>query len=54
METLKSPGFDQLFFKGLIVGRVGYSEILFPEPVDLTGLLKLRELLGGVVQFRIG
>ncbi|KAE9404840.1 hypothetical protein BT96DRAFT_955485 [Gymnopus androsaceus JB14] len=52
METLKSSGFDQLSsFKDLVVGRVGYGEIHFLEPVDLTGLLKLGELLGGVVRF---
>ncbi|KAJ4479117.1 nucleoporin autopeptidase-domain-containing protein [Lentinula aciculospora] len=52
METLKASGFDQLSsFKDLIVGRVGYGEIHFLEPVDLTGLLKLGELLGGVIRF---
>ncbi|KAJ3985756.1 nucleoporin autopeptidase-domain-containing protein [Lentinula detonsa] len=52
METLKSSGFDQLSsFKDLVVGRVGYGEIHFLEPVDLTGLLKLGELLGGVIRF---
>ncbi|KAJ3928055.1 MAG: nucleoporin autopeptidase-domain-containing protein [Lentinula lateritia] len=52
MEKLKSSGFDQLSsFKDLVVGRVGYGEIHFLEPVDLTGLLKLGELLGSVIRF---
>ncbi|KAJ3816130.1 hypothetical protein F5880DRAFT_1512928, partial [Lentinula raphanica] len=52
LEVLKSSGFDQLSsFKDLVVGRVGYGEICFLDPVDLTGLLKLSELLGGVIRF---
>ncbi|KAJ3775689.1 nucleoporin autopeptidase-domain-containing protein [Lentinula raphanica] len=52
LEILKSSGFDQLSsFKDLVVGRVGYGEIRFLDPVDLTGLLKLSELLGGVIRF---
>lgn len=39
MEILKSSDFDQLSsFKDLVVGRVGYEEIRFLEPIDLTGL----------------
>ena len=37
-------------FKGLTVGRVGYGEIQFLEPVDLTSLPRLSALLGKVVQ----
>jgi len=33
------------------VGRVGYGEIQFLEPVDLTGLPKLGALLGELVRF---
>lgn len=36
--------------KNLVVGRIGYGEIHFLEPVDLTGLNKLRELYGDVVR----
>lgn len=52
LATLKQTGYDQLSsFTGLIVGRVGYGEIHFLEPVDLTGLPKLGALLGEVVRF---
>jgi nuclear pore complex protein Nup98-Nup96 len=52
IETLKSAGYEQLAaYKGLIVGRVGYGEIHFLEPVDLTGLPRLGALLGDVIRF---
>ncbi|KAF9464823.1 nucleoporin autopeptidase-domain-containing protein [Collybia nuda] len=52
LATLKQTGYDQLSsFNDLIVGRVGYGEIHFLEPVDLTGLPKLGALLGEVVRF---
>lgn len=50
--TLTKVGFDNLStFKDLVVGRVGYGEIHFLEPVDLTGLLKLKSLEGAVIKF---
>lgn len=52
LATLKKTGYDELSsFKDLIVGRVGYGQIHFLEPVDLTGLPKLGALLGEVVRF---
>ncbi|GLB34108.1 putative nucleoporin autopeptidase [Lyophyllum shimeji] len=52
LETLKRTGYDELSsFKDLVVGRAGYGEIQFLEPVDLTGLPKLGSLLGDVIRF---
>jgi len=52
LATLKKVGYDQLSsFEGLVVGRKGYGEIHFLEPVDLTGLPKLGSLLGEVIRF---
>ena len=52
LETLKNSGYEELLsFKGLVVGRVGYGQIEFLDPVDLTGLPKLGALLGEVVRF---
>lgn len=52
LATLKHAGYDELSsFKGLKVGRVGYGELHFLEPVDLTGLSKLGALLGEVIRF---
>lgn len=52
LATLKKASYDELSsFEGLVVGRVGYGEIHFLEPVDLTGLAKLGALLGEVVRF---
>lgn len=52
LPTLKKKGYDELSaFSGLVVGRKGYGEIHFLEPVDLTGLPKLGALLGEVVKF---
>ncbi|KAK7696147.1 hypothetical protein QCA50_000798 [Cerrena zonata] len=52
LAALKRKGYDELSsFEGLVVGRVGYGEIHFLEPVDLTGLQKLGALLGELVRF---
>lgn len=52
LEILKRKSYDELSsFEGLVVGRVGYGEIHFLEPVDLTGLPKLGALLGELVRF---
>jgi nuclear pore complex protein Nup98-Nup96 len=52
LQTLKKSGHGQLSAcEGLIVGRKGYGEIHFLEPVDLTGLPKLGALLGEVIKF---
>ena len=52
LQTLKNSGHDQLSVcEGLVVGRKGYGEIQFLEPVDLTGLPKLGALLGDVIRF---
>ncbi|KAF8646388.1 hypothetical protein AX16_007254 [Volvariella volvacea WC 439] len=52
LSVLKNAGYDELSsFNNLVVGRVGYGEIHFLEPVDLTGLSRLGALLGEVVRF---
>lgn len=52
LSTLKKAGHDDLSsYPSLIVGRRGYGEIHFLEPVDLTGLPKLGALFGDVVRF---
>ncbi|KAH7887490.1 hypothetical protein F5I97DRAFT_837804 [Phlebopus sp. FC_14] len=52
LAKLKACGYEDLLaFKDLIVGCVGYGEIHFLEPVDLTGLPKLGALLGELVRF---
>jgi len=52
LQTLKKSGYDQLSAcEGLVVGRKGYGEIHFLEPVDLTGLPRLGALLGEVIRF---
>ncbi|KAJ7506535.1 nucleoporin autopeptidase-domain-containing protein [Mycena galericulata] len=52
LATLRQAGYEKLSsFADLVVGRVGYGEIRFLEPVDLTGLPKLGALLGEVVRF---
>ncbi|KAG6828653.1 hypothetical protein H0H92_007122 [Tricholoma furcatifolium] len=52
LTILKQKGYDELSsFKDLVVGRVGFGEIHFMEPVDLTGLPKLGALLGEVIRF---
>ncbi|KAI0677639.1 nucleoporin autopeptidase-domain-containing protein [Trametes maxima] len=52
LDALKRMGHDELMsFSGLTVGRVGYGQITFLEPVDLTGLPRLSSLLGEIVRF---
>jgi len=52
LSMLKKAGYDDLSsYSKLVVGRKGYGEIHFLEPVDLTGLPKLGALLGDVVRF---
>lgn len=52
LAKLKTCGYEELSsFKDLVVGRVGYGEVHFLEPVDLTGLPKLGALLGELVRF---
>ena len=52
LSDLKKRSFGELAAtEGLVVGRVGYGEIEFLEPVDLTGLQRTTELLGDVVRF---
>jgi nuclear pore complex protein Nup98-Nup96 len=52
LSTLKKAGYDDLSsYSKLVVGRKGYGEIHFLEPVDLTGLPKLGALLGDVIRF---
>jgi nuclear pore complex protein Nup98-Nup96 len=52
LAKLKTYGYEELSsFKDLVVGRVGYGEIHFLDPVDLTGLPKLGALLGELVRF---
>ncbi|KAH8092457.1 hypothetical protein BXZ70DRAFT_993337 [Cristinia sonorae] len=52
LEDLRRKSYEELCaFSGLVVGRVGYGEIHFLEPVDLTGLPKLGALLGQLIRF---
>lgn len=52
LSDLKKRSFGELAATaGLVVGRVGYGEIEFLEPVDLTGLQRTTELLGDIVRF---
>ncbi|KAG2155090.1 nucleoporin autopeptidase-domain-containing protein [Suillus bovinus] len=52
LPTLVNLGYEDLVaFKNLVVGRVGYGEIQFLEPVDLTNLPRLGALLGEIVKF---
>lgn len=52
LGELKKYSFGELSaVQGLVVGRVGYGEIEFLEPVDLTGLRRTTELLGDIVRF---
>ncbi|TCD63876.1 hypothetical protein EIP91_004816 [Steccherinum ochraceum] len=52
LDTLRRLSYEELCsFDGLVVGRVGYGEIHFLEPVDLTGLPKLGSLLGQLIRF---
>ncbi|KAH7909456.1 nucleoporin autopeptidase-domain-containing protein [Hygrophoropsis aurantiaca] len=52
LQVLRSTGYEELLaFNNLVVGRIGYGEIHFLAPVDLTGLPKLGALLGELVRF---
>ncbi|KIP10403.1 hypothetical protein PHLGIDRAFT_28503 [Phlebiopsis gigantea 11061_1 CR5-6] len=52
LKELKKRSFGELAStEGLVVGRVGYGEIQFLEPVDLTGLRRTTDLMGEVVRF---
>lgn len=52
LEKLKSLSYDELSsFSGLVVGCVGKGEISFLQPVNLTAVPRLQELLGGIVAF---
>jgi len=52
MATLSSWGHNELIaIEKLIIGRVGYSEITFPEPVDLTGSEIVKQLFGDLARF---
>jgi nuclear pore complex protein Nup98-Nup96 len=52
ISTLSKLGYEELArVKGLVVKRIGYGEIRFAEPVDLTTLTKLSDLLGEQVRF---
>jgi len=52
ISTLSKLGYGELAkVKGLVVKRMGFGEIRFLEPVDLTTLTKLSDLLGEQVRF---
>jgi len=52
MATLSSWGHNELIaIEKLVVGRVGYGEITFLEPVDLTGSGSVKQLFGDLVRF---
>ena len=52
ISTLSKLGYEALAeVKDLVVKRIGYGEIRFLEPVDLTTLTKLSDLLGEQVRF---
>jgi nuclear pore complex protein Nup98-Nup96 len=52
LDELKKLGYDQLSsVRDLVVGRVGHGEIHFLEPVNLTEVPRLHDLLGGLIQF---
>ncbi|KAF7981731.1 hypothetical protein HWV62_32335 [Athelia sp. TMB] len=52
LKILRNAPYTELSsYEGIVVGRVGYGEIHFLEPVDLTGLSKLEQLKGHVVRF---
>jgi len=51
LDVLRNKSNEELLaFEGLVVGRKGYGEVHFLEPVDLTSLPRLSALLGQVVQ----
>lgn len=50
-SELTEMGYEELSaVPNLVVGRVGFGEVHFLEPVDLTTLVKLADLLGDVVR----
>jgi nuclear pore complex protein Nup98-Nup96 len=52
LATLRKTSYHELrSFKGLVVGRVGYGQVEFLEPVDLTGVPRLDALLGHLILF---
>jgi nuclear pore complex protein Nup98-Nup96 len=52
ISALSKLGYEALAeVEGLVVKRIGYGEIEFLEPVDLTTLAKLSDLLGEQVRF---
>lgn len=52
IDSLKKMPASQLRqVRDLVVGRVGYGQVAFLEPVDLTTLSSVEDLLGGVVVF---
>ncbi|KZP13486.1 C-terminal autoproteolytic domain of nucleoporin nup98 [Athelia psychrophila] len=52
LKVLRNAPYTELSaYDGIVVGRIGYGEIHFQEPVDLTGLSKLEQLKGHVVRF---
>lgn len=52
ISSLSKLGYEELAkVKDLVVKRIGFGEIRFLEPVDLTTLTKLSDLLGEQVRF---
>ncbi|EIN10946.1 hypothetical protein PUNSTDRAFT_119779 [Punctularia strigosozonata HHB-11173 SS5] len=52
LATLRTISYHELrAFKGLVVGRVGYGQIEFLAPVDLTGVPRLDALFGDLILF---
>lgn len=52
IDSLKKlPAHSLRAVKDLIVGRVGYGQVAFQDPVDLTTLQSVEDLLGGIVVF---
>ncbi|KAM0787725.1 hypothetical protein ACM66B_003784 [Microbotryomycetes sp. NB124-2] len=47
----KMPANSLRSVKDLVVGRVGYGQVAFLQPVDLTTLHSVEDLLGGIVVF---
>ncbi|KAL7422183.1 hypothetical protein Q5752_002829 [Cryptotrichosporon argae] len=51
LDKLRQIGFEDLaHIENFSAGRKGFGEVTFLEPVDLTGLNNLSELLGGIIQ----
>jgi len=52
MSVLALWGHNELMaIENLVVGRVGYGQITFLEPVDLTGSGSVKQLFGDLVRF---